>query len=128
MPDDTISQLPAVTAVVASDLSVAVASSITSKITAQQLINALVSFIAANVNIGGGAIILQGNGSASFASGAVTISASGTVSGVFPPPGIVNPNGNVTAAPGATYFNTANSTFWVQASAVVANTGWVQLI
>lgn len=45
-----------------------------------------------------------------------------------PAPGVVNPNGNVSAAPGATYFNTANSTFWVQASAVTANTGWVQLI
>lgn len=45
-----------------------------------------------------------------------------------PAPGVVNPNGNVSAAPGAEYFNTANSTFWVQASAVTGNTGWVQLI
>lgn len=45
-----------------------------------------------------------------------------------PPPGIVDPNGAVTGAPGATYINTATQTFWVQESAVTANTGWVQLI
>lgn len=45
-----------------------------------------------------------------------------------PPPGIVNPNGTVTGAPDATYYNTANATFWVQASSTTGNTGWVQLI
>lgn len=44
------------------------------------------------------------------------------------PPGTVNPNGNVTGSPGQTYFNSANSTFWVQNSATTGNTGWVQLI
>ena len=43
-----------------------------------------------------------------------------------PPPGVVNPNGNVTGAPGAFYFNSANFTVWVQAGAVTANTGWIQ--
>lgn len=228
MPDEKISQLPPVTAVVASDLAVAVASGTTSRLTEQQLINALVSFITGNVNIGGGIILLKtdgsssfaggaavidaagniitnttisnssgsffieadgsgglsaskitwdtagnfssisyvinsgqtalnadgsasflngqvsinssgnillttstainGDGSASFAGGAVTISATGVVSGVFQPPGIVNPNGSVTAAPGATYFNKANSTFWFHNDTVVSNTGWVQLI
>jgi hypothetical protein len=33
----------------------------------------------------------------------------------------------VTGAPGQTYFNTALSTFWVQASSSTGNTGWVQL-
>lgn len=45
-----------------------------------------------------------------------------------PAPGVVNPNGNVTGAPGTEYFNTANSTFWVQGSATTSNTGWIQLI
>jgi hypothetical protein len=191
MPDEKISQLPPVTTVVASDLAVAVASGTTSRLTQQQLINALVSFITANVNIGGGAITLsingtaffgngnlevtttgtigdptarwginpdgsgqfasnainwditgaltvpnvttagasiQADGSASFANGAVTISATGVVSGVFAAPGAVNPNGNVTAAPGATYFNNANATFWVHNDTAVSSTGWVQLI
>lgn len=47
-------------------------------------------------------------------------------SGGNPAPGVVNPNGNVTGAPGANYYNSANATVWVQASAVTSNTGWVQ--
>lgn len=48
--------------------------------------------------------------------------------GSNPPSGIVSPNGNVIGAPGATYFNKTDSTFWEQTSAVTANTGWIQLI
>jgi len=57
------------------------------------------------------------------------ISANGTGGGGIgnPAPGVVNPEGNVTANAGATYFNTANSTFWEKASGA-GNTGWVQLI
>lgn len=45
-----------------------------------------------------------------------------------PPAGVVDPNGVVSGAPGATYFNTANSTFWQQTSATTSTTGWIQLI
>jgi hypothetical protein len=56
----------------------------------------------------------------------VAQSGGGGGGGGNPAPGVVNPNGNVTGAPGAQYFNTANSTMWVQASALTGNTGWIQ--
>lgn len=45
-----------------------------------------------------------------------------------PATGVVDPNGNVTAGSGATYYNTANATFWVQTSGTSSNTGWIELI
>lgn len=42
-------------------------------------------------------------------------------------PGVVDPEGVVTASAGATYFNSNNSTFWQKATGA-GNTGWVQLI
>jgi hypothetical protein len=42
-------------------------------------------------------------------------------------PGVVNPEGVVTANAGATYWNSANQTFWEKQSGS-GNTGWVQLI
>lgn len=47
--------------------------------------------------------------------------------GSVTPPGVVNPEGVVTAAAGSTYYNTANSTFW-EKTAGAGNTGWIQLI
>lgn len=41
--------------------------------------------------------------------------------------GVVDPEGAVTADPGASYFNTANNTYWAKASGT-GNTGWTQLI
>lgn len=41
--------------------------------------------------------------------------------------GSVNPEGVVTANPGSTYYNTANSTFWVKSSGT-ENTGWTELL
>lgn len=78
MPDEKISQLPAVAAVIATDLTVVVAGGVTSKITEQQLINSLAGFITANVNING-AIHLNNDGSASFAIGGLLISDSGSM-------------------------------------------------
>jgi hypothetical protein len=46
--------------------------------------------------------------------------------GSNPAAGVVNPNGSVSAASGATYYNKANATFWVNQDGT--NTGWVQLI
>lgn len=42
-------------------------------------------------------------------------------------PGVVNPEGSVTANPGQTYYNTDNSTFWVKSSGT-GNTGWTELL
>lgn len=78
MADEKISQLPAVTTVATSDLAVAVASGTTSKITQQQLINALVSFITANVNINGGEIVLGTDGSGLFGSGNIELHPDGS--------------------------------------------------
>lgn len=78
MPDEKISQLPAVTTVVAADLGVAVASNVTSKITQQQLINALVSFITATVSVGG-KITLNPLGNASLANGLFTVDTNGNL-------------------------------------------------
>ena len=41
--------------------------------------------------------------------------------------GTVSPNGIVSAVPGVTYFNGANTTFWVKTSGS-STTGWLQLI
>lgn len=79
MPDEKISQLPPVTTVVAADLGVAVASNVTSKITQQQLINALVSFITANVNVGAGKNLLNTDGSAIFANNQFVIASDGSL-------------------------------------------------
>lgn len=77
MPDEKISALPAVTTVATGDLGVVVATGVTSKITQQQQINALVSFITAIVNIGGGKIILNPLGNASLANGGFTVDVAG---------------------------------------------------
>lgn len=79
MPDEKISQLPPVTTVATGDLAVAVASNVTSKITMQQLIDALVGFITADVNIGAGDTILGEDGSARFAGGLITMDTSGNL-------------------------------------------------
>lgn len=42
--------------------------------------------------------------------------------------GVVDPEGVVTAPPGQTYWNRANSSLWVQNSATAGNTGWQQLV
>lgn len=55
------------------------------------------------------------------------ILAAGGGSGTSGLVGIVDPEGSETAEPGATYFNTANATFWVKGSGS-GNTGWVQLL
>lgn len=39
--------------------------------------------------------------------------------------GVVNPNGNVSAAQ-AIYLNTANQSVWMQPATVATNTGWIQ--
>lgn len=104
MPDEKISQLPAVTTVVAADLGVAVASNVTSKITQQNLINALVSFITENVNIGGGKIQLKTDGSGQFTNGLITWDGSGNFtlnSGQI----VLHPNGSVILANGALVTN-----------------------
>lgn len=41
--------------------------------------------------------------------------------------GVVNPEGVVTADPGASYYNTANSSFWIKSSGT-GNTGWTELL
>jgi hypothetical protein len=46
--------------------------------------------------------------------------------GSNPAPGVVNPNGVVSGSPGAVYFNTANSTVWIQGSSTTSTTGWIQ--
>lgn len=47
--------------------------------------------------------------------------------GIGVTPGTVDPEGNVSASPGGTYFNSSNQTFWVKQTGT-GNTGWVQLI
>ena len=42
--------------------------------------------------------------------------------------GASDPNGEVSAAPGTTYFSRRDSTFWVQNNTVTSSTGWLQLI
>lgn len=79
MPDEKISQLPPVTTVAVSDLAVAVASGVTSKITEQNLINALVSFITAAVNVGGGKVVLNPDGSVVMSGGLFNLDASGNL-------------------------------------------------
>ena len=54
MADEKISAMPAVTTVATADLATVVAAGVNSKITQQNYINALVAFITATVNIGGG--------------------------------------------------------------------------
>lgn len=86
--------------------------------------------VAAQLGGGGGVSqIVAGTNvtvSPSGGTGAVTINASGGSGN--PAPGVVNPNGNVTGAPGANYYNTANQTFWQQTSATTSNVSWIQLI
>lgn len=88
--------------------------------------------LAAASSGGGGAVsqIIAGTGisvSPVGGTGAVTVTNTASAGG-SPAPGVVDPNGVVTGKPDDVYFNTAASTFWVQASAVTANTGWIQLI
>lgn len=42
--------------------------------------------------------------------------------------GVVDPNGSVTASPGAFYYNTVTGSLWVKATGSGTNTGWVALI
>jgi hypothetical protein len=77
--DEKISAMPAVTTVATGDLATVVAGGVNSKITQQNYINALVSFIMANVNIGAGKIHLNTDGSASFSNGFFKIDASGNL-------------------------------------------------
>lgn len=42
--------------------------------------------------------------------------------------GAGSPEGAQVADPGATYFNTTDSTFWVKETGTGTNTGWAQLL
>jgi hypothetical protein len=57
-----------------------------------------------------------------------TIDGGGGSGGGAIPPGVVDPNGNVTGSPGDMYWNTANSSLWVKDSGTGTNTGWEQVI
>jgi hypothetical protein len=65
-----------------------------------------------------------------IANGVIRIEESGAAGALAPVTGgsgALDPEGVVTANPGATYFNTAAETFWVKKTGV-SNTGWRQLI
>lgn len=94
---------------------------------------ALLAQIAANGSTGGGgsgavsSLIAGTNITLSPGTGVGNVTINSTAAG-NPAPGVVNPNGVVTGAPGAVYVNTANQTLWIQESAITANTGWIQFI